>query len=141
MQRTFFLALVGAALMGSSKAEDDPDLLRYPAPKLTTQTSGCATINEKSTIGDKPLTFRICIGDKATAQDYGCPSVADIYHTDKRLEDTSEDMKRRQKKFGCQDIDGLKLRVVEIYPETGHACGIDFNRNKWCLTVEGLEKP
>jgi hypothetical protein len=79
------------------------------------------------------------VGDTARAQDFACPSVADLYHTDKRLEDTLEDMKRRQRKFGCKDIDGLKLRVIEIYEESGHACGVDYNRNKWCLTVEGFE--
>jgi len=37
------------------------------------------------------------------------------------------------------DIDGLELRVIEIYEESGHACGVDYNHNKWCLTVEGFE--
>ena len=35
----------------------------------------------------------------------------------------------RQRKFGCKDIDGLKLRIIEIYQESdkdGHACGVDY---------------
>jgi hypothetical protein len=59
--------------------------------------------------------------------------------TDKRPEDALEDVRRRERKFGCKDVDGLRLRVIEVYQETGHACGVDDNRNKWCLTVEGFE--
>lgn len=140
MYRVLLVGVTAIALMAAASAEDDPDLLRYPAPKLQPKNSGCATIHEKSTLGEQPLTFRICIGDKVTARDYGCPSVADIYHTDKRIDDTLEDMKRRQKKFGCEDLDGLKLRVTEIYEDVGLACGIDINHNKWCSTVEALEE-
>jgi len=100
------------------------------------------TVHGKSTITDWPYSSRICIGDTARAQDIGCPSVAAIFHTGKGFEDTLEDMKRRERKFGCKDIDGLKLRVIEIYQESdtdGYACGVDYNHNKWCLIVEGFE--
>jgi hypothetical protein len=139
MRGLSFAAVAAISLMASANAEDDPDILRYPAPKLHPQNTGCVTIHGKSTIGDSPYTSRICVGDIARAQDFACPSVADLYHTDKRFEDTLEDMQRRQRKFGCKDIDGLKLRVIELYQESGHACGVDYNHNKWCLTVEGFE--
>lgn len=138
--RTLSVGVAAIALIVPARAVDDPDLLRYPAPKLQPKNSGCSTIHEKSTLGNQPLTFRICIGDNVTARDYGCHSVADIYHTDKRIDDPVEDMKRRQKKFGCEDLDGLKLRVTKIYEDVGLACGIDFNRNKWCSTVEAFEE-
>jgi hypothetical protein len=142
--RDLLLAAVAAiALMATANAEDDPDVLRYPAPELHPQTTGCVTIHGKSTISEWPYVSRICVGDTARAQDIACPSVADLYHTDKRLGDTLEDMRRRERKFGCKDIDGLKLRVVEVYQGSddtyGHACGVDYNHNKWCLTVEGFE--
>jgi hypothetical protein len=124
------LAAIAAMVMTAASAEDDPDLLRYPAPELHPEKTGCETTTEGS---------RICVGDTAIAQDIACRSVADIYHTDKRREDKLEDVKRREQKFGCKDISGLRLRVIEIYQETGHACGVDYNHNKWCLTVEGLE--
>jgi hypothetical protein len=125
--------------VATANADNDPDVLQYPAPKLHPQTTGCVTIHGKSTISDWPYISRICIGDTARAQDIACPSVADLYHTDKRFEDTMEDMERRERKFGCKDIDGLKLRVIEVYQDSGHACGVDYNHNKWCLTVEGFE--
>src|SRR3974377_1136466 len=138
--RVLLLAAVTAiALTATANAKDDPDVLRYPAPELHRQTTGCVTIHGKSTI---TFVSRICVGDTARAEDTACPSVADLFHTDKRLEDTLEDMKRRQQKFGCKDIDGLKLFVIEIYQESdtdGYACGVDYNHNKWCLTVEGFE--
>ena len=142
MRGLLFAAFAAVALMATAaNAEDDPDILRYPAPKLHPQNTGCVTIHGKSTISDWPYISRICVGDTARAQDFACPSVADLFHTDKRFEDTLEDMERRQRKFGCKDIDGLKLRVIEIYQESdkGHACGVDYNHNKWCLTVEGFE--
>jgi hypothetical protein len=135
-------AVTAIAPTASANAEDDPDILRYPAPKLHPQTTGCVTVHGKSTITDWPYSSRICIGDTARAQDIGCPSVAAIFHTGKGFEDTLEDMKRRERKFGCKDIDGLKLRVIEIYQESdtdGYACGVDYNHNKWCLIVEGFE--
>jgi hypothetical protein len=139
MRHLLLTAITAIGLTTVANADDDPDISRYPAPKLRPQTTGCATIHDKSTINDWPYVSHICVGDTARAQDIGCPSVADLYHTDKRLEDTLEDMKRRQRKFGCKDIDGLKLHVIEVYQGTGHACGIDNSRNRWCLTVEGFQ--
>ena len=111
--RGFLLATaMTIALMGTASA-GDPDLLRHPAPELHPQTTGCVTIHGKATISQAPYVSRICVGDSARAQDIACPSVADLYHTDKRLEDTLEDMKRRERKFGCKDIDGLRLRLIE----------------------------
>jgi hypothetical protein len=121
---------------------NDPDVLRYPAPKLHPQTTGCVTVHGKSTLSDWPYVSKICIGDAAEALDFACPSVADIFHTDKRWEDSVEDMDRRQRKFGCKDIAGLKVRIIEVYPESdedGFACGLDYNRNKWCTRVEYFE--
>jgi hypothetical protein len=140
MRGLLFAAFAAVALMATAaNAEDDPDLLRHPAPKLHPENTGCVTSQGKSTLSDWPYKSRICVDDTAIAQDIACPSVADLYHTDKRVEDTLEDVKRREQKFGCKDIDGLRLRVIEIYRESGHACGVDSNHKKWCLTVEGFE--
>jgi hypothetical protein len=140
MRRSIFAALAAIALMATSaNAEDDPDLLKYPAPTLHPKQTGCLTMHSTTTITDLPTVSRICVGDTAIAQDYACPSVADQYHTDKHLDDTLEDMQRRQRKFGCKDITGLKLHIVEIYQDVGNVCGVDINHNKWCITVEGLE--
>jgi hypothetical protein len=133
-----------AAITRSATAyhDNDPDLLRYPAPELHPQITGWVTVHGQGTISDWPYESRICIGDTAKAQDIACPSVADLFHTGKRFEDTVEDMKRRERKFGCKDIAGLKLRVVEVYQESdvdGYVCGIDYNHNKWCLPVEAFQ--
>jgi hypothetical protein len=95
----------------------------------------------KQQFRELPFVARICVGDTAGAQDIVCPSVADLFHTDMRREDTVEDMERRQRKFGCQYVDGL-LRIVEVYQESdadGYACGVDPNHNKWCTRVEAFE--
>lgn len=138
------LVAVAAIILSSTNAypDNDPDVLRYPAPKLHPQTTGCVTVHGTGTISKWPYVSRICIGDRAKAQDIACPSVADIFHIDKRWEDTLEDKNRRERKFGCKDIVGLVLRVVEVYPESdddGFACGLDYNRNKWCMRVEAFE--
>jgi hypothetical protein len=75
--------------------------------------------SRQGNISKAPYVSRICVGDTVRAQDIACPSVADIYRADKRLDDTLEDMKRREQKFGCKDIGGLKLRVIEVYQESG----------------------
>ena len=141
--RGLLLAAVTAiALTATANAKDDPDILRYPAPELHPQRTGCVTVHGKSTLSEWPYVSRICVGDTARAQDIACPSVADLFHTDKRREDTLEDMRRRERKFGCKDIDRLKLFVMEIYQESdtdGYACGVDYNHNRWCLRVEGFE--
>jgi hypothetical protein len=139
MRHLLLATIMAIALAATANADDDPDISGYPAPELNPQTTGCVTIHDKSTLSDLPYVSRICVGETATAQDIACPSVADLYHTDKRPEDALEDVRRRERKFGCKDVDGLRLRVIEVYQETGHACGVDDNRNKWCLTVEGFE--
>jgi hypothetical protein len=129
-------------LLRTANPDSDADVLRYPAPELHSQTKGCVTVQGKSTISEWPYVSRICVGDTAVALDIACHSVADLYHTDKDWEDTLEDVKSRERKFGCKDIDGVKLRIVEVYQESdadGHACGLDYNRNKWCLRVEAFE--
>jgi hypothetical protein len=135
-------AVAAITLSATAYPDNDPDLLRYPAPELHPQTTGCVTVHGTGTISKWPYLSRICIGDGAKAQDIACPSVADLFHTDKRFEDTLEDMERRERKFGCKDIAGLTLRVIEVYPvsdDDGFACGLDYDHNKWCLRVEAFE--
>ena len=54
-----------AAITRSATAypDNDPDLLRYPAPELHPQITGCVTVHGKGTISDWPYVSRICIGD------------------------------------------------------------------------------
>jgi hypothetical protein len=75
MRSLLFAALAAIALMTTANAEDDPDALRYPAPKLHPQNTGCVTIHGKSTIGDSPYISRICVGDTASPDFSHCSGI------------------------------------------------------------------
>jgi hypothetical protein len=125
MKPALLAAVAAVALTVSANAADDPDLLRYPAPELHPQNAGCISY--------------ACVGDDVKALDIACHSVADLYHTDKRLDDTLEEMERRERKFGCMDINGKYLRLTEIYQDTDHVCGLDDSSVKWCLISEAVQ--
>jgi hypothetical protein len=131
-----------ATLNAEQIPANDPDVLKYPAPKLLPRKKGCVTVHGESTIGRWPNVSHICVGDSAKAKDRACPSVAALFHTDKNAEDSVEDMNRRERKFGCKDIEGSMLHVVEIYQlsdNDAYACGLDDNKDKWCLRIEFYE--
>jgi hypothetical protein len=82
LSATGALSAIAVTTLKADAGPNDPDLLRYPAPKLHPQTKGCVTVHGTGTLSKWPYVSRICIGDKAKAQDIACPSVADIFHID-----------------------------------------------------------
>ena len=58
--RGLLLATVAAfAIVTLANAEDDPDILSYPAPKLHPESTGCVTYEGKATISKAPYKGRV----------------------------------------------------------------------------------